>query len=68
MIYGMNIETGKESFYSYDKEEGTFQRYIEVEEQLPLDTLKIAFICFASIVSILIAIIIVLANKLRKRN
>lgn len=68
LIYGMNIETGKESFYSYDKEEGTFQRYIEVEEQLSLDTLKLVFIGAASVVSIFVAIIIVLINKLRKNK
>lgn len=68
LIYGMNIETGKESFYSYDKEEGTFQRYIEVEEQLSLDTLKLVFIGAASVVSIFVAMIIVLINKLRKNK
>ena len=68
LVYGRNIETGKESFYTYDKEEGTLQRYLETKEGLPLDTLKLMFIVSASVVSILIAIIIALLNKIRRQK
>lgn len=68
LVYGRNIETGKESFYTYDKEEGTLQRYLETKEGLPLDTLKLMFILSASVVSILIAIIIALLNKIRRQK
>lgn len=27
LLYGMNLETGKENFYSYDSDEGTLQRF-----------------------------------------
>lgn len=33
LLYGMNLETGKEGFYVYDSEGGTLQRYYEDESQ-----------------------------------
>jgi hypothetical protein len=65
LVYGMNIETGDSSWYQYDKEENTFQRYIEVEDGISEQYLKGIFIIFSSIVSILMAIIIVLLKKKR---
>lgn len=32
LIYGMNVETGKDNWYSYDEKEGTFQIFAGVNE------------------------------------
>lgn len=66
LVYGMNIETGKTSLYEYDPEEGTFQRFIEKEENVSMDMLKIGFIGSASIISILLAVILALINKMKR--
>lgn len=65
LVYGMNIKTGKESFYTYDKEENTFQRYVETNV-IETDTLKLIFIALALVISILLGIIVALSIKVKQ--
>ena len=62
LVYGMNVENGKESFYTYDKEEKTFQRYLETDV-ISTDLLKLIFIAIALVLSILLGIITALSIK-----
>jgi len=68
LVYGINTETGKSNFYTFDKEEETLKKYIEKEEEISNDVLKKIFIVFSAIAAILMAIIIALLNQLKKRN
>ncbi len=67
LVYGMNVEKGNDDFYLYDIEEGTFQKYVEVENGISEKNIKIIFIAFASVVALLMSIIIALLRKI-KRN
>jgi len=71
IIYGKNIETGEEGFYSYDEEENTLQR-INMEEVESLkkdlkDYMQITYV-FAGGLFLALIIIIVLAIKSSKRK
>ena len=67
LLYGMNTETGEYAWYSYDKKEGTLQRYIEEKENFSFDKYtKIIFIGLASFFAFFIAIIVALLIKIKQ--
>lgn len=71
MVYGMNLETGKESLYQYDKVEGTLQRYSETANSATNTVsklIKIGLILVLAIVALFSSTIIVITKRLRKIN
>ncbi len=66
LIYGMNTETGEYAWYSYDKKEGTIQRYMEEKETSSFDKYaKVLFIAVAAFFSLFLAIIGALLIKIK---
>lgn len=64
LVYGMNVETGKENFYKYDKEEKTLQRIENVVD----NTLDIYFYIIISLFSFIILIFIIFLIILISKN
>lgn len=69
LIYGMNLETGKTGWYTYDEEESTIQKYVEnnqkeVKEQNNQYLVLIIVLC--SIIGLLFIFISILFAKYRK--
>lgn len=69
LVYGINMNNGEESFYQYDTEEKTFQRYnsklvSSVEEFSK--KLEVGLVCAVGIIIILFIIIISLASSKSK--
>ncbi len=74
-LYGKQIENGKESWYIYDKEEKTIQRYqqeeadkIEKEYQKKLKEQKLVIACLAGISLFLSLMILILAFSKKKKR
>lgn len=68
ICYGMNIETGKYDYYSYDTEEGTFQVWNQEEvESLTKDLNTYMYICIAFGVGLVFAFLLILC-LLKKKN
>ena len=62
----MNTETGEYAWYSYDKKEGTIQRYMEEKETSSFDKYaKVLFIAVAAFFSLFLAIIGALLIKIK---
>lgn len=59
LIYGINVANGNKGFYQYDKEEQTFQRFVEIEENNNVLYLTIAL----GIVSGLLLILLILVGS-----
>lgn len=59
LIYGVNVANGNKGFYQYDKEEQTFQRFVEIEENNNMLYLSIAL----GIVSGLLLILLILVGS-----
>lgn len=74
LLYGMNATTGDRGWYKYDTKEGTFQRYVELEDNNNSKDSKLYFylmIVFASLsgLTILLVILLMILNsKIRKKN
>lgn len=67
LLYGMNTETGEYAWYSYDKKEGTLQRYIEEKETSSFAKYaKVIFIGMASFFAFFLAIIVALLLKMKR--
>ena len=69
LLYGVNVQTGKNNWYSYDEEEMTLQRYEEEKAiELEVDNSKylliIGILCGSCI--ILLIFLLLLNSKLRK--
>ena len=59
LIYGINVANGNKGFYQYDKEEQTFQRFVEIEDNNNMLYLTIAL----GIVSGLLLILLILVGS-----
>lgn len=76
MVYGMNAQTGKSDWYTYDTLEGTFQRYEEIVEEdkkdkEDKDIFFLLTIIFGGVSAFAILLVIVLLSKnskIRKKN
>ena len=69
LIYALNMKTGKKSFYLYDIEEKTFQRFYDKQVNIYRDLVKkmeIAGIALAGVIVLLV--IIVIAQAIVKRK
>lgn len=68
IIYGLNLETGNKSYYVYDENEKTLQRFnIEDIEIINQELIKKQYIIYG-LVFIVIVLIILLIFKLSKNN
>lgn len=71
LVYGKNIETGKENIYVYDKEEQTLQRYndehINVLKKDVKDYMLITIIFAGGLFVTLIAFVVTITKKKRKK-
>lgn len=65
LVYGLNPTTGKEGFYTYDKEENTLQRFVETDF-ISTELLKLVFIIVALVLSVLLGIIVALSIKVKQ--
>ncbi len=74
LVYGMNAQTGKSSWYTYDTLEGTFQRYEEKvaeEEKNDKDIYFLLTLIFGGVSALAILLVITLLaknSKIRKKN
>ena len=71
LVYGMNVATGKTSWYRYDTKDKTLQRYVEEKEESVSDIYFLLTIVFASIsgLAILLVMILIVTNtKVRNKN
>ncbi len=71
ICYGMNIETGKYDYYSYDTEEGTFQIWNQEEiDSLHQDIKTYFYVCVAFGIGLVFAFILILCllKKNKKKN
>lgn len=75
LIYGMNVETGKEHFYRYNSEEHTLQIYTREEVELvekEREQYKMIGLCLGGgclfLIGILIILLIVLCKKSKKTS
>lgn len=70
LVYGMNVETGKTGWYTYDSEEGTFQRYIE-EEKKGFEIgeyTKMLYLGGAAVLALIFAFLIAILKKLSAKE
>ena len=70
IVYGVNVETGKESFYVYDEEENTLQRYNEdVLKNLEgkMDAYFIVMLVFGGGLLLSTILLITMVSKRKKR-
>ncbi len=71
LVYGVNIQTGETNWYSYDKEEGTIQRFNNTRvEELKDEKNKFLFLIVVLSGSSLIIMIflLILCSKVRKQK
>lgn len=61
LIYGINIASGNKSFYRYDKEEQTFQRFSIADESL--DNIFLYLIIALGSVSLLLLILLIIVGS-----
>lgn len=67
ICYGMNIETGKYGYYSYDTKEGTFQVWNQEElENLKNDINTYLYICIAFGIGLIFAFILIICLLKKK--
>ncbi len=67
ICYGMNIETGKYDYYSYDTEEGTFQIWNQEEiEELQNNVTTYLYMCMAFGIGLVFAFILILCLLKKK--
>ena len=66
LIYGTNIETGKTSWYAYDKDENTLQRYIESKSNKTTKSDNKAIIILGSLLLMLSFFFTILSIKYKK--
>jgi len=64
LVYGVNIATGNKGFYSYDKEEQTFQRYTVEEE----NNLFLYLVIALGSVSVLLLILLIIVGSNSKKK
>ena len=69
LIYGMNLNTGKVNWYTYDKEEGTIQKYTGSNKSAALDNNSYLVLVYslAGISGLLILFIMILSIKYKKK-
>lgn len=71
LVYGMNVETGKENLYLYNSEENTIQIYTREEVELvekENEQYKIVGLCLAGICAFLCIVIVILIIILCKKK
>lgn len=69
IVYGMNVETGKYDYYSYDTKEKTFQIYNDTEiNDLKKEIKKYSYICIAFGTGLLFAFILIICLLKKKKN
>ena len=75
LVYGLNLETGKKSWYRYDEEEKTLQAYDNSEFELLVkeyeekeETYKLLIIVLGSLTILLLIIIFLLVIKRSKKK
>ena len=69
----MNARTGEKNWYQYDTKEGTFQRYVESENNDSKDYqlyfwLTVVFAVLSGITIVLVIVLMALNSKIRKKN
>lgn len=67
LIYGINIASGNKSFYRYDKEEQTFQRFSIVEGSLDNSFLYL-IIALGSVSLLLLILLIIVGSNSNKKT
>lgn len=69
LIYGMNLNTGKVNWYTYDKEEGTIQKYADGNKANTIDDNKYNLLVYtlASISGLLTFFMMILFIKYKKK-
>lgn len=69
LIYGMNLDTGKVNWYTYDKEEGTIQKYVGSNKVSIMDNNSYKYLVYilAGISSILVLFMMILFIKNKKK-
>lgn len=68
ICYGMNVETGKYDYYSYDTKEGTFQIWNKEEiEALQKDVNTYLYVCIAFGVGLVVAFVLILVLLHKKK-
>lgn len=70
LIYGLNLETNKENFYSYDEEEATIQRYNQEKFTIKEKTGDYfpLLLIFAGISAVLLIVIITLLSNRKPKE
>ena len=70
LVYGLNMETGKKSFYLYDMEENTFQRFYNSQVNIYRELLKKLEIVIIGLLGILfiMTIIIICMKVVNKKT
>ena len=69
LVYGMNLDTGKVNWYTYDSEEKTLQRYLEsdnISKEKSDDYLFLIYI-LSGVIGLLIIFIMILFIKYKKK-
>lgn len=69
LIYGMNLDTGKVNWYTYDKDEGTIQKYVGSNKVSIMDNNSYKYLVYilAGISSILVLFMMILFIKNKKK-
>ena len=69
LIYGMNLNTGKVNWYTYDKEEGTIQKYAGGNKISVIDNNNYLVLVYAlaGISGLLLLFVMILAIKYKKK-
>ena len=69
LIYGMNLDTGKVNWYTYDKEEGTIQKYVGSNKVSVIDNNSYKYLVYilSGISSILVLFMMILFVKYKKK-
>lgn len=69
VCYGMNAETGKYDYYSYDTKEGTFQIWNqEVEKDLQNDLNTYLYVCIAFGIALVVSFILIISLLHKKKK
>lgn len=67
LVYGVNIASGNKSFYRYDKEEQTFQRYSIADEKMSNNYLYL-IIALGSVCGLLLILLIIVGSNSGKKT
>ena len=67
LVYGVNIASGNKSFYRYDKEEQTFQRYSVADEKMSNNYLYL-IIALGSVCGLLLILLIIVGSNSSKKT